>query len=102
MKYLVIDALGTDDFISTREQFEGLTLKQRHDQIKRQFTRGALKMAAKNQWIYLQVLDEDYAIRFKLDRKREIIAVETLDLAACADLMEQARLADAAVTYGAN
>jgi len=86
----------------TRAEFEGWPIKRRHDFIKADVGRARIKDAIKGRWLYDAFLSADFGVRFKLDRKRNICALEILDLEDCMDLMEQSRLSDNALGGSSN
>lgn len=83
--------------IPDRKEFESWTIRGRHDFIKRQYGKEGLRISSPGDWCYLIYRSRGYAIRFKLNRRREIYSVEVTDADRCWDSIRQSELADRAI-----
>ena len=94
------DTHGNDTDQPTRQEFWSWTIKARHTFIRRD-AGPRFKQVATGLWAYLFYPKTDLCIRWKVDRKRQIMAIETFTIAEGNDLCANTAMAVSA-TNGVN
>jgi hypothetical protein len=94
------DAHSNNTQHPTREEFWRWTIKARHDFIRRD-AGPRFKRSAPGFWGYLFYPKTDLCVRWKIDRRRRIVAIETCTIAEGSELADRSAMAVSA-TNGVN
>ena len=77
MTYYSEDAHDNTSNQPTRQQWERMTIRQRHELLQ-QDTGPRFKQIKPGKWVYLMYPETGIAVRFQVDRRRRIIATEVM------------------------